>query len=399
MVALFTTSLGFLTIPDHYEHIERRAARALNMMLLIQTAVVLPLFIFQIAFQSISFSSVVFIQISVNLAVYIISKYLLNKGYLRPAGLTMIVTQAFTLGGAILLDGGIRDMKAVAFIALIAMSSIILDRRDTILVGLLTILIGVLLFLAEALQVVLVESADMATTADLAVILSVMAVVIVVMMRATEQINQAYADIRYHESRIDHDNQLLSEEAIFHQQAEQELLATNQHLASVTDNLEANVAKRTEALRNINHDLETLLQVTSLDLKEPLQAIRLNSHEVLEDWDNNLSAKGLDYLSRVARAADRMELLLNDVIKISQVQQLDKVTTTTDLNEVVHKVQERLEAQIEECGAQIQVHEILPTLNVDELWVSEAVYNLVSNALKYAISEETRSHRNHPLSG
>ncbi|MCB0013005.1 MAG: hypothetical protein KDE34_13930, partial [Anaerolineales bacterium] len=75
-------------------------------------------------------------------------------------------------------------------------------------------------------------------------------------------------------------------------------------------------------------------------------------------------------------------------VRLVEVQQLDSVPTITDLNTIAAHVLERLEAQIEASRANIVVDTHLPKLYVDQLWASEALFNLVGNALKYHQPEQ-----------
>ena len=65
-------------------------------------------------------------------------------------------------------------------------------------------------------------------------------------------------------------------------------------------------------IRSKNQDLETLLYVTSHDLREPLRAIENFSRLVCERYAERLDAKGQDFLQRVVNGAQRLDQLLED---------------------------------------------------------------------------------------
>ena len=73
-------------------------------------------------------------------------------------------------------------------------------------------------------------------------------------------------------------------------------------------------------IRSKNQDLETLLYVTSHDLREPLRAIENFSRLVCERYADKLDAKGQDFLERVVQRAQRLDRLLEDVLTLSRVQ-------------------------------------------------------------------------------
>ena len=51
--------------------------------------------------------------------------------------------------------------------------------------------------------------------------------------------------------------------------------------------------------------------------------------------------------------------------------------------DIVRDVLGRLETRIQETGAKVRVQEGLPRLQVDRTWATQAIYNLVVNALKF----------------
>ena len=373
----------FFRLPDRFDESQKRAANVLNVMLLVQGIAVLTILLLALGTGFTSLGDPAITAIIIDLFVYLCAKLLLNAGQLRRAGILMIMMQGLNLTMAIWLQAGVRDMKVAAFLGLIAMAGLILGRKDTIFVGLFTMLIVSLLYLAELTGVQVRSTPDMVQDGDIAVLLSVLIVIGILMYVASNSINNDLLSYTTSEQQIQSGNKRLSAEIVKQRSAEQELRATNQYLAETQKGLEANVRRRTRDLARINRDRELLLQVTSQDLKQPLHIIRAQSRQALQQLDPLTDSVASSYLERVVRAADRMDNLLNDVVKLAEVQQLDSAPSITDLDETVAIVLERLEAQIEASQAQIIVSEDLPKLYVDTLWASEAIYNLVSNALKY----------------
>ena len=138
-----------------------------------------------------------------------------------------------------------------------------------------------------------------------------------------------------------------------------------------------------EEIRRKNRDLETLLYVTSHDLREPLRAIHNFAKLVCERNAAQLDAKGQDFLKRVVRGAERLDRLLEDVLTLSRAQRSVDPTQEVALTEVVTDVLQQLEARIERTRARVIVGEGLPHLAADKRWVTQAVLNLVANALKF----------------
>jgi PAS domain S-box-containing protein len=138
-----------------------------------------------------------------------------------------------------------------------------------------------------------------------------------------------------------------------------------------------------EEIRSKNQDLETLLYVTSHDLREPLRAIENFSRLVRDRYADKLDEKGQDFLDRVVNGAQRLDRLLDDVLTLSRVQRTTQPESDVDAGEIVDDVLRQLEPRIRDTQAQVRVLETLPHLRADRRWATQAVQNLISNALKY----------------
>ncbi len=147
--------------------------------------------------------------------------------------------------------------------------------------------------------------------------------------------------------------------------------------------------KKNEAeIQSKNQDLETLLYVISHDLREPLRAIENFSRIVCERYADKLDEKGQDFLQRVMAGAKRLDRLIDDVLTLSRVQRTAQVDEAVDSGEIVADVLRHLEPRIRETHAVVNVADGLPAIRADRRWATQAVQNLVSNALKYTAEGE-----------
>lgn len=131
------------------------------------------------------------------------------------------------------------------------------------------------------------------------------------------------------------------------------------------------------------NDLETLLYVVSHDLREPLRAIQSFSALLDQRYRDSLEGKGLDFLNRIEKAANRMTALLDDVLVLSRI---NKMGTTTDLisaSDLMKAVLKGLEDSIQKTGANVVVSSELPDLKANYTYAKQALTNLVGNALKF----------------
>lgn len=144
-----------------------------------------------------------------------------------------------------------------------------------------------------------------------------------------------------------------------------------------------------EELELRNRDLTSLLYVISHDLKEPLRAIQSFSMLVNEREQQQISERSQGFLQRVINAADRMQKLLDDVLLLSRAQRTVDASESIDLDDIVQHVVQLLEGRIDETNARLTINSPLPTVTGDRRWLIQAIQNLVSNALKFTLPDQT----------
>lgn len=154
------------------------------------------------------------------------------------------------------------------------------------------------------------------------------------------------------------------------------------------DELEMRVQERTAEITAKSRDLETLLYVTSHDLREPLRSIENFSRMVHDRYGEKLEEKGQDFLSRVIRAARRMDRLLADILALSRAQRMEIPDDDIDGETIVQEALARLEDVVSKTGAHVRIARTLPRLRVNKTWATQAVYNLLANALKFTCHGE-----------
>ena len=164
-----------------------------------------------------------------------------------------------------------------------------------------------------------------------------------------------------------------------------------EELSRLNAGLECEIAARGRAKAEIaakNRDLETLLYVTSHDLREPLRAIENFSRIINDRYGDRLDDKGQDFLRRVISGAQRLNRLLDDILTLSRSQRIGVPSEEVDGASIVGEALKRLEGKINATRARIQVAKDFQGLRVDKIWATQAVYNLIANALKFTSEGE-----------
>jgi two-component system, LuxR family, sensor kinase FixL len=134
-------------------------------------------------------------------------------------------------------------------------------------------------------------------------------------------------------------------------------------------------------LEKSNQNLLEFASYASHDLGEPLRKISVFGN-YLREGASNLEEKQKDYLRRMIRAADRMQLLVEQLLEYSKVSDTKVRFQSFDLEEVVAIVKDDLEIRLAETGGSIECVE-LPTVFADKMLVTQLIQNLIGNSLKY----------------
>ena len=157
-----------------------------------------------------------------------------------------------------------------------------------------------------------------------------------------------------------------------------ELGRVNAELADTNAMLE----RRAAELARSNEELAQFASIASHDLQEPLRKVRTFTQQVTVMEADALSDKGRDYLERANAAAERMQKLIEDLLRFSRVSTHARPFAAVDLGTVMREVLGDLEVEVERSDATVLVGD-LPVINGDELQLRQLMQNLLSNALKF----------------
>lgn len=178
------------------------------------------------------------------------------------------------------------------------------------------------------------------------------------------------------------------------------LIAQEQKLVAANKNLENEINERKaseqhakelnrQLLENIslleaaNKDLDRFAFMASHDLQEPLRKIRTFSDRLYFKYKDVLDQEGKTNITRIQKASERMQLLINDILTFSKVSVEDGMFMQSDLSKLISEVLGDMEDEIREKNAKISVKQ-LPSMYVNPGLIRPLFHNLISNALKYS---------------
>ncbi|MFZ4774090.1 MAG: sensor histidine kinase [Terrimicrobiaceae bacterium] len=151
--------------------------------------------------------------------------------------------------------------------------------------------------------------------------------------------------------------------------------------------LEQRVAERTEQLESANKELESFSYSVSHDLRSPLRAMDGFSQAVLEDFGAQLPDEGRRYLQTIREGAQRMGLLIDDLLRFSRLSRLPLNRMEVPIDNLVRSVLDDLISQEKDRKIDLRIGSLPPTSG-DPSLLKQVWINLVSNALKYTRRRE-----------
>jgi PAS domain S-box-containing protein len=136
-------------------------------------------------------------------------------------------------------------------------------------------------------------------------------------------------------------------------------------------------------LERSNKELDDFTYIVSHDLKEPLRSLDAFSKFVMADYADNVGAEGRGYLERIRANAQRMQVLIEDLLQVSRLSRRPNELQSVAIAPLLEEVTQRFEYVTAQKGVQIHAQEPLPTILCDRVRLAEAFANLISNAIKY----------------
>lgn len=141
--------------------------------------------------------------------------------------------------------------------------------------------------------------------------------------------------------------------------------------------LELRVQEREET----NAELEAFAYSVSHDLRAPLRAITGFAEALREDCAAGLDDLGRDYLNEITNAADRMNVLVKDLLDYGRVSRIDLPVTRVSLSEAVEKATKQLG---DEHVGSLTVNVPAGLFVKAHLQVlAQVILNLLTNAFKF----------------
>jgi signal transduction histidine kinase len=179
---------------------------------------------------------------------------------------------------------------------------------------------------------------------------------------------------------------LLLERMQMYRQARDQALQEVSERKRTETALKENEKKLENALAELadkNTELETFVYTVSHDLKTPIVTIEGFIGALREDFGDRIDENAEKYLNYMSDASRNMELLINDLLYLSRIGRLPERKTQFSFDDLMEKVLNTLQHQIDESGVTLTVEKGLPLVYGEMERLCQVMENLLSNAVKY----------------
>jgi signal transduction histidine kinase len=185
-----------------------------------------------------------------------------------------------------------------------------------------------------------------------------------------------------------HRNTLEKDRQLEREKLNLELTESEASLRELATKLEASVYERTIELEILNKEYRSFAYSISHDLRAPIRAISGFSEIFLESPNPHLSDEEQEYIHRIHNAANRMENMIEGLLKLSRISRETLQIKQVDLSILSRKVYKELLQ-----GKQHRKINFTAAENAlargDEILLRLVLQNLIDNAIKFSRERES----------
>jgi len=160
------------------------------------------------------------------------------------------------------------------------------------------------------------------------------------------------------------------------------LAEAQQKLRNYAADLEREVTQRTAALEDTVRELEAFSYSISHDMRAPLRAMQGYAQLLSDEWGPKLDGEAREYLTRMERAASRLDFLIQDILTYSRISRAEMNLRPVDLDKMVADVMAEY-PQFANAKNALEVASPLGKVLAHEAALSQVISNLLTNAFKF----------------
>jgi PAS domain S-box-containing protein len=140
--------------------------------------------------------------------------------------------------------------------------------------------------------------------------------------------------------------------------------------------------KRAAELASSNGELERFAYVASHDLQEPLRMVSSFLQLLQKRYKGQLDEKADQYIHFAVDGAERMKILIMDLLEYSRVGSTKESRVPVRMREAAEEVVAVFREKIVTADARVEIGD-LPVIAAEKVQMVQLLQNLIGNALKY----------------
>lgn len=161
---------------------------------------------------------------------------------------------------------------------------------------------------------------------------------------------------------------------------EKKLITARQDVESINHDL----TESRQALKTANDELERFIFNVSHDLRAPLVSINGFAAQLQKELASHLNEKQQHRFGRIASNVKQMQMLMDDLLKLSKISRQDIEFMEIDLNKVIEEQLALLEKSLVDINATVKIDCTLPIVFSNYTLIGQCLGNLLSNAIAYS---------------
>lgn len=278
-------------------------------------------------------------------------KHVLNKGYLRFVGVSIVFVTWFIFTAAMLFGADYKNPAYMGYIIVVVTAGLVLNWRAAIISGMLSIATNAIVITLGQQGVLPLSGQETPPFAFWAAQTVYIIVTTILLSQATRKIDEAF------------------EKA--------------QHEINERKRVEAERETFIKELEAKNAELERFTYTVSHDLKSPL--ITINGY--LGFLEKDAQAGDMEKLNhdvrRIKEAVEKMQVLLSDLLELSRVGRLINPPEEVDFAVITQEAMRLVEISLQEKNIKVSIQPNMPKVYVDKKRIIEVMQNLLENAAKF----------------
>lgn len=161
-----------------------------------------------------------------------------------------------------------------------------------------------------------------------------------------------------------------------------ESFATGYWLLLERQEMERELEEKAQQLERSNTELQQFAYVASHDLQEPLRMVSSYVQLLNRRYGDKLDQDAKEFIGFAVDGAERMRMLIQDLLAFSRVTTKGQPLEPTDSGHVLELALNNLKIIIDESGTKVEKGE-MPEILADQVQLVQVFQNLVQNAIKF----------------